>query len=119
MNVDDVLEQRWPAPWVRAVLPTAVLAALEDGALHGYAIAQRLAAVGLGRPRGGSLYPLLSTLEADGAVSASWHQGESGPGRRTYALTAAGVERLAQERVALAALTDALSRSHLAEDHHG
>lgn len=112
-------EPHWPAPWVRAVLPTAVLAALEDGGLHGYAIAQRLAARGLGRPRGGSLYPLLSALEADGAVTASWDQGESGPGRRSYALTTVGAERLAQERAAWSALTDALSPSHLAEDHHG
>ena len=110
---------RWPAPWVRAALPTAVLASLEDGALHGYAIAQRLAARGLGRPRGGSLYPLLSALEADGAVTASWDQGESGPGRRSYALTDRGAERLARERVDWAALTDALCRPHVTEDHHG
>lgn len=117
--MNDVSEPRWPAPWVRAVLPTAVLASLEDGALHGYAIAQRLAARGLGRPRGGSLYPLLSALETDGAVTASWDQGESGPGRRSYALTAAGAERLTRERAAWAALTDALSPSHVPEDHHG
>lgn len=106
--MDDASEPRWPAPWVRAALPTAVLAALGDGALHGYAIAQRLAGRGLGRPRGGSLYPLLSTLEADGAVSAAWDQGESGPGRRTYALTAAGAQRLADERRAWVALAGAL-----------
>ncbi|PYG02132.1 transcriptional regulator, PadR family [Georgenia satyanarayanai] len=115
----DTNEPRWPAPWVRAALPTAVLASLEDGALHGYGIAQRLATQGLGRPRGGSLYPLLSALEADGAVTASWDQGESGPGRRSYALTADGAERLRRERAAWAALVDALSRSHLSEDRHG
>ncbi|MCM3660040.1 PadR family transcriptional regulator [Georgenia satyanarayanai] len=115
----DASEPRWPTPWVRAALPTAVLASLEDGALHGYAIAQRLAAGGLGRPRGGSLYPLLSALEADGAVTASWDQGESGPGRRTYALTTTGAERLQHERRAWTALADALGSPHHPEEHHG
>lgn len=115
----DASEPRWPAPWVRASLPTAVLASLEDGGLHGYAIAQRLAAHGFGRPRGGSLYPLLSALEADGEVTASWDQGESGPGRRSYTLTDRGAERLARERAAWAALADALSRRHVPEDRHG
>ncbi|WP_058233807.1 PadR family transcriptional regulator [Devriesea agamarum] len=89
----------WPAAWVRAVLGTAVLAALECEELHGYAIAERLAELGLGRPKGGSLYPLLAALEQSGAVETSWMQSERGPGRRTYRLTVNGRARLSKERI--------------------
>lgn len=99
---------RWPTPWVRAALGTAVLASLEDGPLHGYAIALRLEERGFGRPRGGSLYPLLNTLESTGAVTAAWSEGDSGPGRRSYALTDEGRRRLARERTDWSALVAAL-----------
>jgi len=95
-------------PWVRAALGTAVLACLEEEDLHGYAIAEHLEQRGLGRPKGGSLYPLLSSLEAAGSLEASWVQGERGPGRRTYRLTDAGRTRLAEERASWTGLVAAL-----------
>ncbi len=98
----------WPTPWLRAAMPTAVLATLEDGPLHGYAIAAALERRGFGRPRGGSLYPLLGTLESSGAIVASWAQGESGPGRRTYTLVAAGRQRLARERAEWTGLVESI-----------
>lgn len=76
---------------------TAVLAALANQDLHGYAIGEHLKARGLGRPKGGSLYPLLSALEEDGAVDTEWTHSERGPGRRIYRLTESGRSRLAQE----------------------
>lgn len=92
-------------------MSTAILAALEAGPLHGYAIAVSLGERGFGRPRGGSLYPLLSALEESGAVTASWVQGESGPGRRTYALTDEGRARLELERGDWARLAAALAHT--------
>jgi PadR family transcriptional regulator PadR len=100
---------RWPTPWLRAALGTGILAAVEAGPLHGYGIAAALQQRGLGRPKGGSLYPLLSSLEQDGALEAAWEQGSSGPGRRTYTLTDAGRRRLAAERSDWTALAAALS----------
>ncbi len=91
-------EPKWPGPWVRALLGTAILAVLEPGPLHGYGIAVALAERGLGRPKGGSLYPLLGALEGDGSVVASWVQGEKGPGRKAYELTDQGHDRLDEER---------------------
>ncbi|WGX98198.1 PadR family transcriptional regulator [Nocardioides sp. L-11A] len=87
----------WPAPWVRAALDLAVLASLTDGALHGYAIGQNLAAHGFGLLRGGSLYPVLSRLEEAGDVKAGWVEGQGGPGRREYELTGRGRDRLRRE----------------------
>jgi PadR family transcriptional regulator PadR len=86
------------AGWLRAVLELAILAALTEGDRHGYALAQRLDDAGLGPVRGGVLYPVLSRLEAEEAVSSSWQAGEAGPGRKVYALTEAGRQRLIDEQ---------------------
>lgn len=85
---------RWPTPWVRAALDLAVLASLTEGRRHGYAIAQALAAHGFGLLKGGSLYPVLGRLEDAGDVEAAWVEGDGGPGRKEYALTEAGRDRL-------------------------
>ena len=112
---DELVDPRWPTPWLRAALGTATLAVLSDGPLHGYGIAVALQERGFGRPRGGSLYPLLATLEADGAVTATWAPGTSGPGRKTYALTAAGRTRWEQEHASWRQLIDALGHRGAAE----
>lgn len=109
------IDPLWPTPWVRATLGTATLAVLSDGPLHGYGIAVTLAERGFGRPKGGSLYPLLATLEADGAVTAIWAPGASGPGRKTYALTDTGRTRLAQERASWRHLVEELGHRDAAE----
>ncbi|WP_376707678.1 PadR family transcriptional regulator [Nocardioides alcanivorans] len=101
----------FPGPWVRALLPTAVLACVDAGPLHGYAIAQALGELGFGVPKGGSLYPALARLEEDGALEAAWVPGPSGPARREYTLTAQGYERLEGERALLAMFTARLDAS--------
>lgn len=88
--------ETWPAPWVRASLDLAILAVAAGGGVHGYGIAERLAAHGFGRLRGGSLYPVLARLEERGALEAVWQEGQGGPGRRTYALTAEGRRQLTE-----------------------
>lgn len=114
--MNDSTPPLWPAPWIRAALGTAVLATLEDGPLHGYGIAAALQERGFGRPKGGSLYPLLTTLEENGTLSAVWEQGESGPGRRTYHLTETGRERLSSERRDWHLLAEALGPSATASN---
>ncbi len=88
-------EDGWPAEWLRGVLELCVLAELEDGAAHGYAIATRLAEAGLGTVKGGTLYPLLTRLENAGLVTSTWHAGDGGPGRKVFALTGDGRVHLA------------------------
>lgn len=87
-------EVRWPGEWLRGVLELCVLGVLAEGPTYGYAIAQQLAAAGLGTVKGGTLYPLLARLESEGLVSSSWHAGEGGPGRKYFALTASGRREL-------------------------
>lgn len=99
---------RWPAGWVRAALDLAVLGSLDGGPLHGYAIAQVLAARGFGLLKGGSLYPVLNRLQESGDLEATWVEGQSGPGRREYALSTAGRRRLEHDLLAWAELTETL-----------
>ncbi|GAB3399556.1 PadR family transcriptional regulator [Flindersiella endophytica] len=87
-------EDRWPASWLRGVLELAVLSVLIDGESYGYALAQRLSEAGLGKVSGNTLYPVLARLEAGGAVSSRWTEGDGGPGRKFYAITDIGRARL-------------------------
>ncbi|UEJ84268.1 PadR family transcriptional regulator [Brachybacterium halotolerans subsp. kimchii] len=107
----DATPPRWPATWVRAILPLAILVSLEERPLHGYAIAQSLGELGFGVPKGGSLYPALARLEEAGEVEAQWVPGPSGPARREYTLTASGRDHLAVQRTQLSALTAELTRA--------
>lgn len=88
-------EKRWPSDWVRAVLPVCVLQAIADtDEPYGYRIIQALRAAGLGGLSGGTLYPALNRLEADSLISSEWRQGDAGPGKKFYSLTADGRQRL-------------------------
>jgi ferredoxin len=62
---------------------------------HGYRILERLTAWGLETAADrGNLYRLLHRLEREGLVTSAWRPGQSGPERRAYALTPAGLTRL-------------------------
>lgn len=106
----------WPPDWLRGPLTVAVLGALRHGPTYGYKISATLEQAGLGAVKGGTLYPLLGRLERDGLVAATWVAGESGPGRKYFALTPIGLARLDElaalwtdfsERVTALALTHA------------
>ncbi len=74
-------------------IPIFILAALEEGPAHGYAIAREIDRRCEGDIvlRDGSLYPALRTLEKDGLIVGEWHTQESGsPPRKTYRLTDQG-----------------------------
>lgn len=83
--------------WLRGTLQLCVAAVLAEGDQHGYALVRRLAEQGLGKVRGGALYPVLGRMETDGVVESRWEAGESGPGRKVYRLTDTGRARLREE----------------------
>jgi PadR family transcriptional regulator PadR len=89
-------DARWPAEWMRAVLPLCVLSIVAGEETYGYLIARRLGDVGFGTVKGGTLYPILGRLEDDGLVTSSWREGEGGPGRKYFAVTPAGRAALAE-----------------------
>ncbi|WP_405062715.1 PadR family transcriptional regulator [Kribbella sp. NBC_01505] len=67
---------------------------LVEGELHGYALIQRIAELGLGDIKAGALYPVLGRMENGGLIEANWVAGQGGPGRKVYRLTDAGRERV-------------------------
>src|ERR1700716_3791938 len=81
-------------------LDLLILRALVPGSMHGYGIAARLKQVSDDVLQVGesSLYPALQRLLLNGWVKAEWGASENNRRARYYTLTAAGRERLAEER---------------------
>ncbi|GAA2602690.1 PadR family transcriptional regulator [Streptomyces axinellae] len=94
---------------VRGHLDGLLLAVLEPGPLHGYAIitAVQERSGGALELRTGTIYPALNRLERLGLLDSSWQaQGERR--RRCYELTEAGRRTLAGERTAWQEFTTAI-----------
>jgi DNA-binding PadR family transcriptional regulator len=76
-----------------------VLATLQDGPLHGYAVIEELR----GRSAGafdlaeGTVYPVLHRLEAEGLLTSAWSS-TAGRRRRVYRLTRRGRTALDRRR---------------------
>ena len=80
-------------------LDTLLLASLEAGPRHGYAVMEALRAGSGGHfdlPTG-TVYPALRRLERAGLIRGTWDEA-SGRRRRVYELTPAGAHVLAAER---------------------
>lgn len=87
-----------------------LLASLEAGPLHGYAIIEALREGSAGQfdlPTG-TVYPALRRLEGAGLVHSGWSV-VSGRRRRTYELTTAGHRALNDQRTLWGEFQDAVS----------
>ena len=74
----------------RGVLEFCVLALLAKEDRYGFDIARSLASVEPIAVSEGTVYPLLSRLRKDGAVTTTWQESDSGPPRKYYAITTQG-----------------------------
>ncbi|NWF26527.1 PadR family transcriptional regulator [Streptomyces sp. PKU-EA00015] len=94
---------------VRGHLDGLLLAVLEPGPLHGYAIitAVQQRSGGALELRTGTIYPALNRLERVGLLRSSW-QSTGERRRRCYELTDAGRRTLAHERSAWQEFTTAI-----------
>jgi transcriptional regulator len=80
-------------------LDLLLLAVLENGSAHGYAIIETLRQRSGGTfdlPEG-TIYPALHRLEEDGLLNSTWSE-EKGRRRRTYQLTLKGLKVLAKRQ---------------------
>jgi PadR family transcriptional regulator len=87
------------AEQLKGHLDAVLLAALEDGPMHGYAVMEALRESTAGQldlPTG-TIYPALHRLEAAGLIAGSWSV-VAGRRRRCYALTRAGADALSGRR---------------------
>jgi DNA-binding PadR family transcriptional regulator len=77
-----------------ALTEPLVLAALQRGVAHGYDLRATVTELTGGEATvdAGGVYRTLRRLEEDGFVTSVWHEGESGPQRRDYRITAEGHE---------------------------
>jgi PadR family transcriptional regulator, regulatory protein PadR len=73
-----------------------ILAALRDGAKHGYQIALEIEerSGGFFAFNHGTLYPILHHLEKEELIDGRWAEGEGRRKRKEYVITAAGREHL-------------------------
>ena len=85
---------------VYGTLDMLILKALQHGARHGLAIADRIQQISqeILRVEQGSLYPALYRLEAQGLIKAEWGTSENNRKARYYKLTKGGRRRLALEQ---------------------
>lgn len=83
-------------------LDAIVLAALEAGPAHGYAIIEtiRQRSTGAFDLPEGTVYPALHRLEQAGLLSSAWTTPSNGRKRRVYSLTRAGTNALGERRKA-------------------
>jgi len=100
---------------MRAALALCVLRTLAVGPTYGYAIAGALEDAGFGAVKGGTLYPLLTRLEASGWVTTEWRSGEGGPGRKYFVLSATGHDELTHQAADWKRFTNTVQR-HLQTD---
>jgi transcriptional regulator len=91
---------RHPIPdLLPGTLDLLILRTLQTGALHGWAISERIQHVSedVLQINQGSLYPALHRLEHQGWIEAEWAVSELGRRAKYYQLTAAGRRQLAVE----------------------
>jgi transcriptional regulator len=101
-----------PPDLLRGTVDLLILRTLANGALHGYAIAQRLRVVSNDVLQVGesSLYPSLQRLLVKGFVKAEWGVSDNNRRARYYTITPAGKKHLATERVEFERMLGAMVR---------
>ena len=89
-------------------LRPCLLLLLREHPAHGYDLLERLRPLGFSRDDPGRLYRALRALESDGLVRSVWEKSTSGPDRRMYEMTRAGMETLHASAKDLKATSDVL-----------
>ena len=91
-------------------LDLLILKTVALGAVHGYAIAQRLQQVSrdVVQVPQGSLYPALHRLENRGLLTADWKMSDTGREAKFYRLTPKGRSQLKEEAANWLRLTEAI-----------
>ena len=94
----------------QGTLDLLILKVIALGAVHGYAIAQRLQQVSrdVVQVPQGSLYPALHRLENRGLLAADWRETESGREAKFYRLTRKGRMQLDTETASWRRLAEAV-----------
>lgn len=97
---------------LQGALDLLILKTLARGAMHGYAVAQRIQQVSgeVLRVEEGSLYPALHRMEQADWINAEWRVTGTGRRAKYYKLTAAGRKQLAHEERAWGRVAGAVAK---------
>lgn len=97
---------------LQGTLDLLILRALRAGALHGWAVSERIQQISQDvlQVNQGSLYPALHRLERRGLIQAEWGISELGRRARFYLLTAAGRKQLEIEEKNWDKFSEAIAR---------
>ena len=101
-----------PPDLLPGTLDLLILRTLQRGALHGWAISERIQEISedVLQIHQGSLYPALHRLEHRGWIEAEWAVSELGRRAKFYRLTAAGRRQLAVETREWERMSNAIGR---------
>jgi PadR family transcriptional regulator PadR len=94
----------------QGTLDLLILQVVAAGAIHGYAVAQRLQLISrdVVQVPQGSLYPALHRLENRGLLAADWKMSDTGREAKFYRLTPKGRRQLEEEAASWLRLTEAI-----------
>jgi PadR family transcriptional regulator PadR len=97
---------------LQGTLDLLILRALRAGAMHGWAISERIQVISQDvlQVNQGSLYPALHRLEHRRWIKAEWGVSELGRRARFYSLTAAGRKQLEIEEETWGRFSEAITR---------
>jgi PadR family transcriptional regulator, regulatory protein PadR len=83
-------------------LRPCLLLLLREQEAHGYELLERIDVFGFDHSDPGALYRALRRLESEGLVRSNWRPSDTGPPKRVYGLTDAGLEELDRRATDLA-----------------
>ncbi len=93
---------------IRGLLHPFLLLLIHERPGHGYDLIERLPCLGISDAEPGHVYKVLRGLERERLVASAWVTSPTGPARRRYELTAAGMTELETSMTRLAQLQRAL-----------
>jgi len=99
------------AEFLKGTLDMLILKVVALGAIHGYAISQRIQQISKDffQVQQGSLYPALHRLEDRGWLQAEWKETETGREAKFYTLTRKGRKQLETEMRNWELISDAVA----------
>lgn len=90
----DTSLSKWELQLRKGLLTFVVLRELKREQHYGYSLIAALSKVLQAEMAEGTIYPLLSRLQRDGMIDAYWQIQPSGPARKYYRITEAGMRLL-------------------------
>ena len=79
---------------LKGILDACVMAIIEEQAVYGYELSQKLQKAGLPDISDGTIYPVLLRLQKNGFICSEIRASASGPNRKYYVLTENGTDEL-------------------------